>query len=90
MPIIGGSGYYHRGVRCPLEGDQVHMIGRSEVHYRGDRCPIYRVVPAEGCRIELFMSPPTMTRRQGVTLVHIRAQLEQLQHTFMREFGLYG
>jgi hypothetical protein len=28
--------------------------------------------------------------RQGLTLVHVRAQLEQLQDTFMTEVRLYG
>jgi len=28
--------------------------------------------------------------RQGLTLVHIRAQLEQLQDTFMNYVGLYS
>ena len=28
--------------------------------------------------------------RQGLTLVHVRAQLKQLQDTFMSKVGLYG
>jgi hypothetical protein len=29
-------------------------------------------------------------RRQGLTLVHVRAQLEQFQDTLMSQVGLYG
>jgi hypothetical protein len=31
-----------------------------------------------------------VTPRQGLTLVHVIAQLEQLQDTFLRQVGLHG
>ena len=40
MPIIGGSGAYYMGVRCPLSGGQVLILEGSGAHYRGFRCPL--------------------------------------------------
>ena len=44
-------------------------------------------------RLELVGRQPETrahAAQQGLTLVHVRAQLEQLQDTFMNYFGLYG
>ena len=33
---FGGSVALYRGVKCPLQGGQVPIIGGSDAHYRGD------------------------------------------------------
>jgi hypothetical protein len=39
---------------------------------------------------ELVHAPGELPGDQGLTLVHVRAQLERLQDTFMGEAGLHG
>jgi hypothetical protein len=39
---------------------------------------------------DVDVSPVFSAAAQGLTLVHVRAQLKQLQDTFMSELGLYG
>ena len=63
------------------------MSDTAQVELRSGRVYPPALLPSITKRFMLCVSTPST---QGLTLVHVRAQLEQLQDTFMTYCGSYG
>ena len=63
---------------------------RADVPLRRRRRRVERAAAAAAAAPRAHIHAALRQRRQGLRLVHVRAQLEQLQDTFMGQVGLHG